>query len=56
LLVGLDLRSRQAAVLTNRRRMRRADDLVDLILRPDQGLPAPPKGGGLERSSFQAIT
>jgi hypothetical protein len=36
LLIGLDLRSKQAAVLTNRqRRVRRADDLVDLILRPD---------------------
>ena len=36
LLIGLDLRSKQATMLTSRqRRVRRADELVDLILRPD---------------------
>jgi len=36
LLIGLDLRSKQVTVLTSRqRRVRHADELVDLILRSD---------------------
>lgn len=45
LLIGLDLRSNQATILTSwRQQVRRADDLVNLILCPVQPSPCLLKG------------